>query len=148
MLLFSFNDPHHFLKDKKKNAIRLKAICKNLCHFLKINKKLIFDINIINNIEIKKINNKYRHINKETDVITFAFHDSKEITTFLLGEMFVSYSFCLKYAKQFGFSFEYEFYSVIIHGILHMLGFEHKTKHELNKMLKITKMILDNCHIK
>lgn len=148
MLLFTLNDPHYFLKNEKKVASKIKEICKKICCLLKINKKFIFDINITDNFEIKKINHKYRKINKVTDVITFAFHDNKEIFTCLLGEVFICYPFCKDYAKQANLSMDYEFYFVVVHGILHMLGFEHKTDQELNKMLKITQTILDNCHIK
>lgn len=148
MLLFTLNDPHYFLKNEKKVASKIKEICKKICRLLKINGKFIFDINIINNFEIKKINHKYRKINKVTDVITFAFHDNKEIFTCLLGEVFICFPFCKDYAKQANLSMDYEFYFVVVHGILHMLGFEHKTDQELNKMLKITQTILDNCHIK
>lgn len=148
MLLFTLNDPHCFLKNKKKITSKIKAICKNICQLLRINKKFIFDINITNNLEIKAINCKYRKIDKVTNVITFAFHDNKEILTCLLGEMFVCYPFCKDYAKQIKLLPDYELYFAIVHGILHMLGFEHKTDHELKKMLKITKIILDNCHIK
>lgn len=148
MLLFTLSDPHHFLKNNKKVTSKIKDICKNICQLLKISKKLIFDINITNSLEIKRINYKYRKINKVTDVITFAFHDNKEISTCLLGEMFICYPFCEDYAKQINLLLDYEFYFVIVHGILHMLGFEHKTDRELNKMLQITETILDNCHIK
>lgn len=148
MLLFTLNDQHSFLKNKKKAIAKIKTICKSVCHFLKIKKQLVFDINLTNELEIRNINKKYRHINKVTDVITFAFNDNKEVSTFLLGEIYVCYPFCLKQASQAKTSFDYEFYFVIVHGILHMFGFEHKTKQTLSKMLKITQMILDNCHIK
>ena len=160
MLLFTLSDPHHFLKNNKKVTSKIKDICKNMCQLLKISKKLIFDINITNSLEIKRINHKYRKINKVTDVITFAFHDNKEISTCLLGEMFICYPFCEDYAKQINLlekMKEEELKKrerrkltnfVIVHGILHMLGFEHKTDRELNKMLQITETILDNCHIK
>ena len=148
MLLFTLNDPHHFLKSNKQVNQKIKKLCQSLCCFLHIKKQFVFDIRIVNQNEIKTINKKYRHVNHVTDIITFAFNDNKDVSTFLLGEMLICYPFCIQEAKKSHKTIEHMFYFLVVHGILHMFGFSHKTQQNKTKMWKITKMILKNCHIK
>lgn len=80
---------------------------------------------------IKNANNKYRNKNKITDVLAFpgwakgkVFSEGKVKS---LGEMMICPSAVKKNAKTFGLSFKKELSKVLIHGILHLLGYSHES---------------------
>ncbi len=83
-----------------------------------------FDISTINVIfvdekEMQRLNKEYRNVDDVTDVLSFNL-DAEGF----LGEVYI----CPKYIKRTVENYEEELIRVIIHGILHLLGFEHKTK--------------------
>lgn len=83
-----------------------------------------FDISTINVVfvdekEIQRLNKQYRNIDDVTDVLSFNL-DAEGF----LGEIYI----CPEYIKKTVEKYEEELIRVTIHGILHLLGFEHKTK--------------------
>ena len=106
--------------------------------------KFVFDLVFTSDNEIKKINSEYRGINKETDVITFSlFADDKN--SFMingeinLGEIIVSVDTAKKQAKK---TFEYEIDLLILHGILHLLGFDHQTNEDYHFIVGVQDKIM------
>lgn len=109
----------------------------------KIKENLIFDVSFVNKVDIKKINNKYRKVNKPTDVISFALRDAKQtIESPLLGEIFICYEVASKQAKENKWNINKEICFLFIHGILHLLQYDHNTKKEYDEMMKIQNNIL------
>jgi len=76
--------------------------------------------------EIQKLNKKYRKIDKPTDVLSFAYADS--------GEIIICPQAVKNNAGEFGENFKSEMARVFIHGILHVLGYDHGKKDD--KMIK------------
>ena len=96
---------------------------------------------LVNSQEIKKINKKYRGKNEITDVISFSNKDVKNNFVLhpkekQLGEIFLCPEKLKKSAKESETDFDSEFARSFIHGILHLLGYDHKNKKELLKMEK------------
>ncbi|MBQ3640437.1 rRNA maturation RNase YbeY [bacterium] len=107
------------------------------------NYKIFFDIVLMNNEEIHRINKEYRQKDSPTDVITFAiFADSKPEERFVfenevhLGEIMISLDRIEEQAKENNVTFEDEIYFIISHGILHLLGFDHLTQEDYNFMVE------------
>ena len=107
------------------------------------NYNIFFDIVLMNNDEIHRINKEYRQKDSPTDVITFAmFADSKPEERFVfdnevhLGEIMVSLDRIEEQAKDNNVSFDDELYFIIAHGILHLLGFDHLTQEDYNFMVE------------
>jgi ssRNA-specific RNase YbeY (16S rRNA maturation enzyme) len=69
-------------------------ICNKISKLLKIKEKKIFEVNFITAVKIKVLNNKYRHINKATDVLSFPLNHKE-----LIGEIFIATDFAQKEAK-------------------------------------------------
>ena len=106
----------------------------------KIKKNLFFDVVIISIHKIKILNFKYRKNNCPTDVLTFALYDSKKsIKTDLLGEILLSPRFIKKNRIN---SFNYDFANSFVHGVLHLLSYDHSDDTSYNKMLLIQKKIM------
>ena len=59
-----------------------------------------------------------------------------------LGEIYICYDICLKNAKKYGNSFDREFCFLFIHGLLHLLGYDHQTKEQEEVMFKLQDEIL------
>lgn len=71
--------------------------------------------------EIGELNSRYRDIDKPTDVLSFPMEDAE-----LLGDVVVSYERVLEQATRFGVTNDEELSRLLIHGTLHLLGFEHE----------------------
>lgn len=104
---------------------------------------LSFDIVLVNNEEIHRINKEYRNKDNPTDVITFAiFADSPKSERFIfdeeinLGEIIISLDKTASQAEENNKTFNDELYFLISHGILHLLGFDHQNIDEYNFMIK------------
>lgn len=80
--------------------------------------------------EIKKLNKKFRKKNKETDVLSFGLKDGN-----CLGEIIICPEVVKGNAEKYGASFKKEMTKVFVHGILHLLGYDHeKSKKEAELM--------------
>lgn len=117
-------------------------ICALAYKKLDLCENIVFDVNIVNKAQIQEINNKYRKINKPTDVITFANRDNKELFVPLIGEIFICLDVAKDQAKEYGHSLERELKFLFAHGLLHLLGYDHLTPQEEKVMLALTKYII------
>ena len=125
--------------NKDINSI-INNVNKSISKELKIKNNLFFDVIIVDNKQIRKINSKFRHVDKPTDVITFALRDAhKSIKVNLLGEIYLAIDYISTSAKG---NFKKEFILAYIHGILHLLSYNHKSKQQRNIMFKLQKKIL------
>lgn len=125
-------------------VINIKKIAAIINKKLSIKEHCYFDLSFINEMEIKKINNKYRHINKSTDVISFALRDAKTTpNSSLLGEIFVCPGYINNHLYE-NFSFDEQILYVCIHGILHLLGYDHINKIDEKKMNTLQDSIFNN----
>jgi len=99
-------------------------------------------IALIGPSEIKKANKKYRKKNQTTDVLSFSNSEvsTKKFEMFAvqekesLGEIIICPEKVKKNAKKYGLDFKTEFVKVLIHGILHLLGYNHEKPKENEKM--------------
>ena len=81
---------------------------------------------ITTNDVIQNINSEYRGKNTPTDVISFAYNETENIGPFdILGDIIISAEKVTEQAKEYGHSTEREFYYVLCHGMLHLLGYDH-----------------------
>lgn len=108
---------------------------------------LEFNVIIINNEEIHKINKEYRGIDRPTDVISFALEDYKDIKYEndyrVLGDIYISIDKVKEQAKEYGHSEKRELAFLAVHGILHLLGYDHMEKEDEKVMFSKQELILD-----
>lgn len=99
----------------------------------------LFNVILVDNKYIHQLNKEYRGIDKETDVISFALEDNIDeikLDFRVLGDIYISVDKARKQAKEFGHSFLRELSFLTIHGLLHLLGYDHMTKEEEEIMFK------------
>ena len=96
---------------------------------------------------LKKLNANFLNNKKTTNVLSFPnenFFNNKEN---FLGEIFLSYEACKKEAKKFKINSKDRIGHLIVHGTLHLLGYDHKTKKDEKKMINIESKILNSLGI-
>jgi probable rRNA maturation factor len=126
---------------------------KNICEITFEKEKVInpiYNIIIVGNKKIKEINKKYRNIDKETDVISFAFEEAKD-NKFedirVLGEIYISIDKAKSQALEYGHSLKREICFLTVHGLLHLLGYDHMQEKDKAIMRKREEEILQNFSI-
>lgn len=123
----------------------------NYCAFKLKLKKVLFNVIIIDNESIHKINKKYRNIDRETDVITFALEDNKQInipSIRVLGDIYISYDKVISQANEYNHSTKREICFLAVHGLLHLLGYDHMNKEDEDIMFGLQKELLNSYGIK
>ena len=86
-----------------------------------------FSIVFIDDKKMHELNKNYRGIDRTTDVLSFAFEDNNKICYNIrqLGEIYISISKMKKQAKDYGHSEKRELAFLVVHGLLHLLGYDH-----------------------
>jgi probable rRNA maturation factor len=140
MLSYTVVDKNKIL-DIKLKALLTKA-AKLINKICKVQGKYFFDLNIVDAIQIQNMNKEYRKINKPTDVISFAMHDTGYKTN-LLGEIFINYQDKNLTPNNF-----YKHFTLLfVHGVLHLLLFDHATNKEKAKMFKMQNRVLKTLNL-
>jgi len=106
---------------------------------LVLNVKKDVSVVIVGDKKIQELNKLYRKKNKVTDVLSFGdWNDAK-----FLGEIFISLPQARCQAKEYGFTVKKEIARLLIHGVLHLVGYEHeKSLKEEKRMFKKQESIL------
>ena len=112
-------------------------------------KNSTFSVIFVDNAEIKRLNDAYRGIAKETDVISFALNDNGKIPgpINVLGDIYISIPKMQSQAKEYGHSEKRELSFLALHGLLHLLGYDHQDEAEEKMMFNLQKTILNELGI-
>lgn len=115
-----------------------------------LNKKNNFDLSIslIDDESIKNLNQKYRNLNESTDVISFAMLDNEDLlnvdnSSLDLGDIFISVETAKRQAKTLNQSLKREILFLFVHGLLHLLGYDHQDLDSEKEMFKLQEEILN-----
>lgn len=109
-------------------------------------KSSIFSIIFIDDEKMQELNNTYRGIDRTTDVLSFAFEDNEEVITSdrILGSIFVSIPKMEEQASEYGHSKTRELSFLVVHGLLHLLGYDHtKGEKEEKEMFSRQELVLN-----
>lgn len=105
-----------------------------------------FNIILVDNKYIKDLNKKYRNIDNETDVISFALEDDKNEVFVsknrVLGDIYISVDKARSQASDYGHSLSRELSFLAVHGLLHLLGYDHMNKKDEELMFAKQELIL------
>ena len=118
--------------------------------YLKLN-NVIFNVILVDSETIRNINKEYRNKDSVTDVISFALEDDKVFikTDYrVLGDIYICIERARSQALEYGHSFKREICFLVIHGLLHLLGYDHMTKEDEKVMFELQERILDEYGLK
>ena len=115
---------------------------------LKLEQDYDLSVSFIDDKQIRVINRDYRHIDKSTDVISFAMLDSQDFVVqdnsdLDLGDIFISVETANKQAKALNQSVNREISFLFIHGLLHLLGYDHQKEEAEKVMIQLQEEILN-----
>ncbi|NWJ45594.1 MAG: rRNA maturation RNase YbeY [Chloroflexi bacterium] len=100
------------------------------------NQSIELSVAVSDDAEVRELNNSYRNVDNTTDVLSFAAEESQEDSNFALppeaqearylGDIIISYPQAERQAPDFGNSTTREVQELVIHGIFHLLGYDHE----------------------
>ncbi len=111
-------------------------------------------LTFVDNDEIKDLNMRYRHLNDVTDVLSFALletldeePDMQDIDQLILGDIVVAFDRAQTQAQEYGHSLLRELSYLAVHGMLHLLGYDHQTELEKIEMRMREEELLEGLNI-
>ncbi len=142
-----------FSNETDKNVSEKKELKKLINYAVKyLNLKDVeFGVIFVDNNKIKELNRIYRNIDRETDVITFRLADYEEVifnNVNILGDIYISLDKALSQSIEYNHSYLRELSFLLIHGFLHLLGYDHMNEEDEKVMFKLQEEILDGYGIK
>ena len=120
------------MSEKEQEKI-LRAVSRGL----KLKKTFSFSAAFVGSPVIKRLNRIYRGKNETTDVLSFPFKDKTTV-----GEILICSARAKKQAREFRHSFETEATILLVHGLIHLFGYDHLKEKEAKKMFTLQKRIL------
>ena len=132
-------NPKQYLNKKLKKVPKIVKFFKD--------KNITFTILLTNSINMKKLNKEFRKKNKSTDVLSFPFFSIKNLKlnkkkSFYIGDIAISFESINIRSKESNFNSEFD--KVWIHGLLHLVGYNHIKNRDYLKMNEIEKKILNS----
>lgn len=107
-------------------------------------KNIEMDVTIVSDKTMKSLNRKYRGKNKPTDVLSFTQADMFVNGRKILGDIIIAKETTKKQAKTAGKTIHDEFAMLAVHGLLHLLGYDHEKKKEEVVMFGLQNKLLDH----
>ena len=104
-------------------------------------------VRIVGRDEIRTLNSTYRHRDKATNVLSFPFEAPPEVQLPLLGDLVICHDVVLEEARQQGKSVMAHWAHMVVHGILHLLGYDHIDDAEAEAMEALEIDILEQLGI-
>ena len=145
--------------EEKVDLKQVRAILKKIVAYY--GEKRDFSVTFVTDNEIQELNREYREIDAPTDILTFRLDDApsfpisfeEEDVDFLkneeMGDIFISLDTMRRNAEEFGVKNEEELSRLLLHGILHLRGLDHKTNDfEKEEMLKEQEEVLTKLSLK
>jgi probable rRNA maturation factor len=110
---------------KKLSSRKIKKIALVILELV-AEKNAELSLALIGNLEMKKLNGQYRNKDYPTDVLSFPVEGIMPEETRLLGDVIISVDKAIEQARARGRSSEQELITLLIHGVVHLLGYDHE----------------------
>ena len=130
MKVFIFNQTKFHIEDYRETISKV---------FDSIENDKGINVILLNSEDMIKLNKKYRGIDSDTDVLSFSYNDEKMTT---IGDIFVSHKKIIEQSTRYGHSVHRELAFLVVHGFLHILGYDHDSRENEVKMLSKQNEIL------
>jgi probable rRNA maturation factor len=126
---------------KKLPSRKIKKIALKILELV-AEKNTELSLALIGNTEMRRLNAKYRKKNYPTDVLSFPVDGIVPKETRLLGDVIISVEKAAEQAEDRGHSFDLELITLLIHGVVHLLGYDHeRSAKEARAMARVEKRI-------
>ena len=130
---------------KKENEDNSSALRKrnNLPKSVAGEPRGVVELYFVNDAQIRKINAKYRDINKATDVVSLSYIQHEDFPQDnVAGEIFISVDTAIKQAEEDHHTLSDELLFLFVHGVLHIFGYDHETEKDRLEMFSLQEKII------
>ncbi len=151
-----------FCEDKPK-FLKLLKIGKAVFNTLGQKQKLVAELNFVSEQEIKDLNRENRNIDRVTDVLSFPTLDNVkgkiidkkdfpldydlDFKGVFIGSIVICTSVANNQAKEYGHSKEREFSFLVVHSLLHLLGYDHEQEEDRKEMRELEDIIMKKLNL-
>ena len=133
------------ITDEIKNLIE-----KSIAAVLKVenlDENVEVSVSFVGDEEIRDLNRDYRGVDKSTDVLSFPMDDEFIIVSRILGDVIINTRRVMEQAEELGHSNERELSYLIVHSILHLLGYDHMEDEDKREMREREKLAMKELSI-
>jgi len=145
------NNPEVFINNENNYSIpiNIEEVVKSTLIYLKSPLDISVGVSFIDEIEMIELNGQYIGYAHSTDVLSFESNEVDPETGFLfLGDIIICYPYVQNQSNNLGNQLENEILLMVIHGLLHLSGFDHDTEESKTKMWDTQTNILNSLEIK
>ena len=125
------SDDQHTVKIPSRVRLLIRRSCVAVLRMEEFQGSAEVSVRFVDNEMIRELNNKYRNIDKETDVLSFPLGENgvydvnPDTGAYLLGDIVISVQKAMEQAEEYGHSLEREIAFLSVHSMLHLLGYDH-----------------------
>lgn len=146
MIKVFFDDRQDVMEITKDNEDAIKNAVDAVLTAEGLNGDFEVSVSFVTNEEITELNREYRNVDSETDVLSFPMNEEFDGVN-ILGDIVISTQKIIEQANDFNHSMEREMCYLTVHSMLHLLGSDHMSKEEKNKMRAKEKEIMKKLKI-
>ncbi|MDD2401204.1 MAG: rRNA maturation RNase YbeY [Clostridia bacterium] len=131
----------------------IQNVGREISQRFKLDDKTEVSLAFVDDMTIRELNRNYRGIDKATDVLSFAFDEEAQesevnminvVNVHLLGDIIISVERAIAQGKEYKHGVERELAFLTVHGMLHLLGYDHQDVEDTKKMREMEEKTLDS----
>lgn len=123
-------DRENYLDGGREKA--LAVLTERILRYMDLPERSQVCLSFVSDEDMRELNRRYRKIDRTTDVLSFAQRDGGDVG--ILGDVVISYDTAVRNSQRFSVTVEGEIRRLVVHGILHLLGFDHAEKRQRETM--------------
>jgi len=132
---FELQQPELLAQSVELDAI--PSVLDLLAEHLNLTKPYEFSIRLVDDTESAELNSQYRNKQGPTNVLSFPYEEMPGVETDLLGDLVICAPLVIAQAEEQAKSVQMHFTHLVIHGTLHLLGYDHESQQEAQDMEQI-----------
>lgn len=142
MIRVLFNNRQDELEITKEHKNKIRIAVRETLKAQRERGDFEVSVSFVSNDEIKSLNKDYRNKDSVTDVLSFPLDDVGEDGYRILGDIVLSTKKIIEQALEFNHSFDRELIYMVVHSMLHLLGYDHMNPREKVEMRSREKVIM------
>ena len=118
----------HIKNQLRRQVLRqssLRTLIKQILHAARA-RDAELSVVLVGDRRMRQLNRQYRKVDRSTDVLAFAMREGPRPSSSLLGDVVISWDTAVRQASTAGHSVDHELVILLIHGVLHLLGYDHE----------------------
>lgn len=123
-------DRENYLERGREKA--LVVLTERVLRYLDLPERSQVCLSFVSDADMRELNRRYKKVDRTTDVLSFAQRDIGDVG--ILGDVVISYDTAVRNSQRFSVTVEGEIRRLVVHGILHLLGFDHAEKRQRETM--------------